>query len=254
MTGGRRVRPARGGLSIYRTIARLEPVPGRWGRSETRGSGERPAVEERRSPGRPAGSTGDQTRERVLAAAVEVFARHGLVGASVRDIAREARIRVSSLYHHFPSKEALYQAVQARVDDQLREMMLGVMARSPDLRTMTREVIGGIFDFFLANRAYARLNYRRGLDGTASFELETRMSDRWLGMAEASMKPAQVRGQMKGVDPALFIISLQALVHWHMVNDELYRRVLGKSLDDADTAQRTREHIIQIALRTLGLE
>lgn len=190
----------------------------------------------------------------MLAAAVEVFARHGLAGASVRDIARQARIRVSSLYHHFPSKEALYQAVQSRVDDELRGMMVAVMARSPDLSTMTREAIGGIFDFFLANRAYARLNYRRGLDGTASFEAETRMSDRWLGMADASMKPAQVRGQIKGVDTALFMISMQALVHWHMVNDDLYRRILGKGLDDPATARRAREHIIQIALRTLGLE
>jgi AcrR family transcriptional regulator len=190
----------------------------------------------------------------VLAAAVEVFARDGLAGASVRDIARAARIRVSSLYHHFPSKEALYQAVQARVDDEVFRMVVGVMARSPDLGTMTREVVGGIFDFFRANRAYARLNYRRGLDGPASFEAETRMSDRWLGMAEASIKPARVKGQVKGVDTALFMISMHALVHWHMVNDGLYRRILGRGLDDPATARRAREHIIQIALRTLGLE
>jgi hypothetical protein len=73
-------------------------------------------------------------------------------------------------------------------------------------------------------------------------------------MAEAEMRPAQVRGQIKGVDTGLFMISMQALVHWHLVNDDLYRRVLGKGLDDRETAARAREHIIQIALRTLGLE
>ena len=60
-----------------------------------------------RRPGRPAGASGDRTRERVLVAAVETFARTGLAGTSVRDIAKRARIRVSTLYHYFESKEAL---------------------------------------------------------------------------------------------------------------------------------------------------
>ena len=68
-----------------------------------------PARRRARRPGRPVGASGDRTRERVLAAAVATFARQGLAGTSVRDIARQARIRVSTLYHYFRSKEALYQ-------------------------------------------------------------------------------------------------------------------------------------------------
>ena len=55
-----------------------------------------------------------------MRAAVATFARQGLAGTSVRDIARLARIRVSSLYHYFPSKEALYGEVQERVHSQVR--------------------------------------------------------------------------------------------------------------------------------------
>ena len=79
-----------------------------------------------RRPGRPAGASGDRTRERVLVAAVETFARTGLAGTSVRDIAKRARIRVSTLYHYYPSKEALYHAVQERVHEQVRELVLRV--------------------------------------------------------------------------------------------------------------------------------
>src|SRR5690348_5322009 len=112
-----------------------------------------------RGPGRPAGGSGDVTRERVLATALETFAREGFAGASMRDIAKRARIRVSSLYHYFPSKEALYAAVLARLQDEMRDVTFGVMSKGHDLRGMAREVIGRLFDFLLANRAYVRLGF-----------------------------------------------------------------------------------------------
>src|SRR5690242_8434572 len=118
-----------------------------------------------RGPGRPAGGSGDVTRERVLATALDTFAREGFAGASMRDIAKRARIRVSSLYHYFPSKEALYAAVLARLQDEMRDVTFGVMSKGHDLRGMAREVIGRLFDFLLANRAYVRLGFRHRLDG-----------------------------------------------------------------------------------------
>jgi AcrR family transcriptional regulator len=207
-----------------------------------------------RSPGRPAGSSGDVTRERVVVAAVETFARQGLAGASVRDIARRARIRVSSLYHYFPSKEALYEEVQERAHAQIREIMLSVVAKDLDLRATAREGIGRLFDFFVANRAYAQLGFRSCLDGDPRSWGDPRIASRWLGFTEGLLKPAQTRGELKGIDPALFMITLDAVVHWHAVNDGVYRRILGTGLDDADVMRRTREHVVQVGLRTLGLD
>src|SRR2546430_7862385 len=53
-----------------------------------------------------------RTRERVLAAARRQFATHGLE-AQVDDIAREADVGVGTVYRHFPTKEALLQALAA---------------------------------------------------------------------------------------------------------------------------------------------
>ena len=50
------------------------------------------------------------------------------------------------------------------------------------------------------------------------------------------------------------LVTIDALVHWHIVNDGLYRQLLGQGLDDPDVARRVREHITTVALRTLGLE
>jgi len=48
-----------------------------------------------------------QTRERLIEAAVRVFARKGYASASVREIAEIARVTKPALYYHFGSKEGL---------------------------------------------------------------------------------------------------------------------------------------------------
>lgn len=207
-----------------------------------------------RPPGRPIGADGDRTRERVMGAAVAIFARQGLAGTSVRDIARQARIRVSTLYHYFESKEALYREVQERAHAQIRDLVVTTLGQGLDLRETTRAAVGALFDFYLANRSYLQLGYRTALESPARFEADRRIADRWLGLLEGVLKPAEGRGEIKDVDPVLFMVSIDGLVHWHIVNDALYRQLAGCGLDDPALAARVRDHIITVALRTLGLE
>jgi TetR/AcrR family transcriptional regulator len=56
----------------------------------------------------------DATETRILDAAEELFARRGLRGTRVREIAETAGLSPGALYVHFPSKTALYQAVLDR--------------------------------------------------------------------------------------------------------------------------------------------
>src|SRR5579859_7375871 len=51
-----------------------------------------------------------RNRDRLLAVAEDIFARRGLV-ASTDDIARAAGVGIGTLFRHFPTKEALLEAV-----------------------------------------------------------------------------------------------------------------------------------------------
>lgn len=55
-------------------------------------------------------SDAQRNRERILAAAKQAFTRSG-ANASLDDIAREAGVGPGTLYRHFPSREALLEAV-----------------------------------------------------------------------------------------------------------------------------------------------
>lgn len=52
-----------------------------------------------------------ETRERILAAATEVFARSGFHGARVADIAEQAGIAYGLVYHYFRNKDDILAAI-----------------------------------------------------------------------------------------------------------------------------------------------
>jgi len=62
-----------------------------------------------------------RNRERVLEAAKAVFSQGG-PEASLEAVARHAGVGIGTLYRHFPTREALYEAVYRREVEQLAEL------------------------------------------------------------------------------------------------------------------------------------
>lgn len=60
---------------------------------------------------------GEATRERILQAATELIAAHGVAGTSTEDVRKAAGVSGSQLYHYFDSKQALIRAVITRQAD-----------------------------------------------------------------------------------------------------------------------------------------
>jgi AcrR family transcriptional regulator len=68
------------------------------------------------------------TRERILDAAVALIDRDALAELSMRRLGMQLGVEAMSLYHHFPSKQALLEAVVGRL---LAELMLPVPGSAP---------------------------------------------------------------------------------------------------------------------------
>ncbi|PWR20776.1 TetR/AcrR family transcriptional regulator [Zavarzinia compransoris] len=56
-------------------------------------------------------TTPAETRKRIVQASVRLFAQQGVGATTTRHIAAEARIAEGTIYRHFPSKEALADAI-----------------------------------------------------------------------------------------------------------------------------------------------
>ncbi|MCF8005705.1 MAG: CerR family C-terminal domain-containing protein [Chromatiaceae bacterium] len=61
------------------------------------------------------------TRERLLQAALEVFAEHGYRAATIREICRRADANVAAVHYHFGDKSKLYEAIYGHLFETLHE-------------------------------------------------------------------------------------------------------------------------------------
>jgi AcrR family transcriptional regulator len=72
------------------------------------------------------------TRDRLLAAAVEVFVEQGYEGARLQDIARTAGLTTGAIYANFRGKdELLFAAIGARADVEMDSLLEEAQDRNP---------------------------------------------------------------------------------------------------------------------------
>jgi len=72
------------------------------------------------------------TRDRLLAAAVEVFVEQGYEGARLQDIARAAGLTTGAVYANFRGKdELLFAAIGARADVEMDSLLAEAQVREP---------------------------------------------------------------------------------------------------------------------------
>lgn len=86
-----------------------------------------------------------RNRERVLEAAKAVFSEGG-PGAGLEAVARAAGVGIGTLYRHFPTREALFEAVYRREADQLLEIARQLADNTAPLEGL-RRWIEALVDF-----------------------------------------------------------------------------------------------------------
>jgi AcrR family transcriptional regulator len=75
---------------------------------------------------------GDETRQRIVDAAVKLFGEHGFEGASTRDIATAAGVNAPALQYYFENKEGLYNACAESITQDLQARYAPAMKRAND--------------------------------------------------------------------------------------------------------------------------
>ncbi len=97
-------------------------------------------------PPSKAHNTGAETRRRILETARKLFSLHGFEGTSVRDIARESQVNLSSINYHFKSKDSLYWALIVDMHLTTHENMRELAAESTNISQFSRRVLGHLLD------------------------------------------------------------------------------------------------------------
>lgn len=163
------------------------------------------------------------TRARLLTAGYEEFLRVGLAGARIARIAEAAQVNKQAAYHHFGSKEALFDAVMA---DRLRILADAAPFAADDLPGYA----GALFDALVADPGVQRLNQWRMLE----------TAEATAGEVEAHVSKAAAVAEHYGIGMSratdVMMIVLGMAMSWNTTRAEI-RNPRGE-----DNLQRRREH------------
>src|ERR1043166_2599982 len=97
------------------------------------------------------------SRDKILDAAEDLFARRGFAGIGMREVAEVAGLGKSSLFHHFKSKAQLYAAVAGRILDIFDQRLTAALAAGGDPAARFDRWIDALIDTFAEHPTSARL-------------------------------------------------------------------------------------------------
>ncbi|WP_439375186.1 TetR/AcrR family transcriptional regulator [Bradyrhizobium sp. PMVTL-01] len=212
-------------------------------------------------PAKRSGDTAPQrrdpvaTRKKLLTAARLEFARHGLAGARVDEIAERAAVNKQLVYHYFGDKDALYLAVLEWVYEDIREQerKLNLEGLPPD--KAIRRLIEASFDHLAANPDFIVLLNDENRGGARHVRGSTRLEAMHSPLVKSvsHILHEGVRGGLfrKGIDPVQLYISIAGLSYFFFSNTPTLSAIFGKDLSSRAQRRARRRHVVDLVMQSL---
>ncbi|WP_170772222.1 TetR/AcrR family transcriptional regulator [Ruegeria lacuscaerulensis] len=162
------------------------------------------------------------TKARILNAAKKEFAKHGLGGARVDEIAERADANKRMLYHYFGSKEELFRTVleEAYLDIRSAERKLNLESLSPS--DALESLVRFTWKYYLKNPEFITLVNSENLHRARHIKSLTSLQDSTRGlvdMVESILKRGQETGEFRaGIDATQLNITIAAIGYYYLTN------------------------------------
>ena len=141
------------------------------------------------------------TRERLLEAALPIFAAHGFDGATTREIAKRAGVALAALPYHFETKDALWRAAVDRIFALLHDAVAVRLDALAGLEPRER-LRHALRDFLAFAAAHPELHRFMLQEGTAPSERLTWLVERHVRPVYERLTGWFADAQHAGVVPA----------------------------------------------------
>jgi AcrR family transcriptional regulator len=154
-----------------------------------------------------------QTRQRLLAAAAEEFARAGYLGANINDISIAAGFAKGTIYNYFPSKQALLlAAIDATAQQHLAFIVEQVRPEPDPARSLERFYRAG-FEFVTRYLSQARMLFNTINSPDEQFKAHVfeAYQPMFQFLAEEILAPGIQQGVFRAVDTAAIAMLLMTI-------------------------------------------
>jgi len=195
------------------------------------------------------------TRQKILDAAVEEFARHGLGGARVERIAQRANANKRMIYYYFRSKEALFLAVLEASYAQIRSAERALDLEHRDPREAVKRLVEFTWQYYLEHPEFMTLlnseNLHKGRHVKSSGRLRD-MHSPLVGTLRAILRRGEQQGLFRrGVDPVQLYISIAGEGYFYLSNRYTLSRIFDRDLMAPRALSGRARHITHMVLNAL---
>jgi AcrR family transcriptional regulator len=94
-----------------------------------------------------------ETRERILNAALQLFRERGFEAATMREIAERSGMATGAAYYYFPSKDSIVLAFYERASNEMAPLLEEALATGTDLRQRLQRAVEVKLRYFEPSRA-----------------------------------------------------------------------------------------------------
>ena len=95
----------------------------------------------------------DETRARILAAAMDLFRRNGFTQTTMREIASQAGVALGAAYYYFDSKDAIVLAFYEHAAQEMEPLLEEALSGKKNLEERVRAMLEVKLHYFEPNRA-----------------------------------------------------------------------------------------------------
>ncbi|HVP08043.1 MAG TPA: TetR/AcrR family transcriptional regulator [Burkholderiales bacterium] len=176
----------------------------------------------------------EKTQERILLAATDEFARHGLGGARVDRIAARAGANKRMLYYYYGNKDDLFLAVLESRYAHIRNAEESLHLRDLDPEQGIRKLVEFTWSYYLRHPEFMTLLNSENLHKARHIRHSgwiAAMHSNFLEMLGDILRRGARAGEFRrGVDPVQLYISIAALGYFYLGNrytlSTIFRRPL----------------------------
>lgn len=202
--------------------------------------------------GEPVQTVAERTMADILEVATEEFAREGLSGARIDEIAARTKTSKRMIYYHFGGKDALYLAVLEAAYRRLRsvELALDIEATPPD--EALRQLVRSTFEHHHAHPDTVRIIMNENLLYGAYLKKSQVIRKLNVPAIDASKRILE-RGQKEGVfrtgiDPIELHMTISALSFHHVANRYSFSSVFNVDMSSKAAIQHRAEIVADTVL------
>ncbi|MBV9983949.1 TetR/AcrR family transcriptional regulator [Bradyrhizobium sp.] len=194
-------------------------------------------------------------RLRILEAAKQEFAAHGLAGARVDRIAAKAGANKRMLYYHVGKKEELYLAVLEGAYEKIRSEERGLDLEHLAPPEAIRRLIEFTWTYFLRNPEFLALLQTENLARAKYLKRSTKVKSLhspFVEMIRTVVRRGLESGDfMVAVDPVQLYISIAALSFFYLSNCATLSVIFGRDLLSQGAKDQRLTHMIALVLAAL---